>query len=143
LPANNGLAIVIFSPQQGYVVLTSVTIRGQGFSPTASANAVQFNGTPATVTSATATTLVVTVPSGATTGPISVTVGGATASSDTNFTVLPPVLVSIAVSPIGPTVASGATQQFTALGTFSNGTVQDFTTSVNWGSSNSEDLLNS
>jgi len=101
LPANNGLAVVSFSPQQGYAGLTSVTIQGQGFSLTSSADAVKFNGTPATVTSATANTLTVTVPSTASTGPISATVGGVTATSDTNFTVDPPVLVSIAVSPIG------------------------------------------
>jgi YD repeat-containing protein len=31
LPANNGLDIVSFSPQQGYTGFTSVTIHGQGF----------------------------------------------------------------------------------------------------------------
>jgi YD repeat-containing protein len=136
-PANNGLAIVSFSPQKGYSGLTSVTIQGQGFSPTASADVVQFNGTPATVTSATASALTVTVPSGATTGPISVTVGGVTATSDTNFTILPPTLVSIAVSPLGTIVSSGGTQQFTAVGTYNNGTTQDVTTSATWSSLNS------
>jgi len=79
LPANNGLAIVNFTPQQGPVG-TTVTIQGQGFSATPSADAVEFNGTPAAVTAASASTLTVTVPSGATTGPISVTVASVSAT---------------------------------------------------------------
>jgi YD repeat-containing protein len=75
LPGTNGLAVLSFTPQQGPVGQT-VTIQGQGFSTTPSSDTVQSNGAAATVSSATATTLTVTVPSGATTGPISVTVSG-------------------------------------------------------------------
>ena len=75
LPGNNGLAILSFTPQQGPVGST-VTIQGQGFSTTPSANTVRFNGTLAAVSAASATTLTVAVPAGATPGPISVTVGG-------------------------------------------------------------------
>src|SRR5262245_3191495 len=90
-----GLAILSFTPSQGPVG-TRVTISGQGFSPTPSANAVQFNGVAATVTAATATSLVVTAPQGATTGPLSVTVAGNTATSASNFTVLQvPVITSV------------------------------------------------
>jgi YD repeat-containing protein len=97
VPANNGLAILNFNPQRGPAGV-SVTIQGQGFSTTPSADIVQFNGaTNATVTAATATSLTVTVPTGATTGPISVTVAGTTVSSDTNFTVTggPPFEVNL------------------------------------------------
>ena len=52
LPANNGLAILQSTPQEGPVG-TVVTIQGQGFSSSPSSNAVQFNGTAATVTAAT------------------------------------------------------------------------------------------
>jgi YD repeat-containing protein len=91
----SGLAIFNFTPQQGPVG-TTVTIQGQGFSATPSENVIRFNGTPAAVTSATTTTLVVTVPLGATTGPIAVTVGEVTATSATNFTVTQnPVITSI------------------------------------------------
>ena len=45
-------------------------------------------------------------------------------------------LVSTAVSPENPTIAIGATQQFTAMGKYSNGNLQDLTTSVTWNSSN-------
>jgi YD repeat-containing protein len=43
LPGSNGLAILNFTPQQGPVG-TKVTIQGQGFSATPSADTVQFNG---------------------------------------------------------------------------------------------------
>ena len=81
------LAISSFTPQSG-TVGSPVTIQGQGFSTTASEDSVQFNGVPATVAFATATTLIVSVPPGATTGSISVTVGSQTATSSSNFTVL-------------------------------------------------------
>lgn len=94
-PATGSLAILNFTPQRGAVGQT-VTIQGQGFSPTPGANTVQFNGTQAIVTSASASTLVVTVPNGATTGPISVTVGATTVTTASNFTIIPlPVITSL------------------------------------------------
>jgi YD repeat-containing protein len=91
----SALEIFSFSPGQGNAGQT-VTIQGQNFSATPTANTVQFNGTSATVTSATANLLTVTVPNGVTTGPISVTVGTSTASSSTNFVVLTsPVITSV------------------------------------------------
>ena len=58
-----------------------------------------FNGVAAVVTASTSTSITVTVPSGATTGKISVTVGGNTATSADDFTVSsttnqPPVIES-------------------------------------------------
>jgi YD repeat-containing protein len=91
------LAIFGFSPTQGSIGQT-VTIQGQNFSTTPSSDAVQFNGTTATVTAATTNSLTVTVPTGATTGPISVTVGTVTANSSSNFTVLSLPIIA-AVSP--------------------------------------------
>ncbi len=66
---------------------TTVTIYGSGFSTTPGQNAVQFNGTSAVVSSATTSTLVVTVPSGAITGLISVTTPNGSATSATPFVV--------------------------------------------------------
>jgi len=43
-------------------------------------------------------------------------------------------LQSIAVSPANPLIAGGATQQFTATGTYVNGTTQNITDQVNWAS---------
>ncbi|MBI4490136.1 MAG: IPT/TIG domain-containing protein [Deltaproteobacteria bacterium] len=80
------VSIIEFSPGTGQVG-TSVTISGTGFSPTASENTVTFNGAVATVTSATATQIVTSVPSGATTGPIAVTTPAGSATSSSAFTV--------------------------------------------------------
>lgn len=44
-------------------------------------------------------------------------------------------LVSISVTPANATIAMGNTQQYTATGTFSDGSTQDLTSSVNWSSS--------
>ncbi|MFD4218228.1 RHS repeat-associated core domain-containing protein [Streptomyces griseus] len=64
----------------------SVTLSGTGFSTTAASNKVTFGTKTATVTSASATRLVVTVPSGAVKGPVSVAVGTASAASVETFT---------------------------------------------------------
>jgi YD repeat-containing protein len=134
VPANNGLAVLSFTPQQGTVGQT-VTIQGQGFSTTLSSDAVQFNGVSATITAATATTLTAVIPPGATTGPISATVSGNSATSDSDFTVL--TLASIFVTPSTATVATnGGVQQYHATGTLSNSTTRDVTASVVWSSSN-------
>ena len=47
----------------------------------------------------------------------------------------PPTLSSIAVTPANPTINTGATQQFTATGTYSNGSTQNITSQVTWTSS--------
>ena len=47
----------------------------------------------------------------------------------------PATLRSIAVSPANPSIGVGATQQFTATGTYSDNSTQNLTTSVNWSSS--------
>ncbi|SKC66039.1 IPT/TIG domain-containing protein [Ohtaekwangia koreensis] len=66
---------------------SSIVITGTGFSTTPASNTVTINGVVATVVSATATQLVVTVPSGATSGVVAVTVNGVTVTSATSFTV--------------------------------------------------------
>lgn len=73
---------------------TTVTITGENFSGVAAENIVAFNGVTATVTSATATTIVVTVPEGATAGPITVTVNGVKATSSATFTPLNTTITS-------------------------------------------------
>lgn len=52
---------------------STVTITGTDFSTTPMENEVRFNGTQATVTESTATTITTTVPAGATTGDVTVT----------------------------------------------------------------------
>ncbi len=80
--------ITSFTPASG-VVGTTVIITGTNFSTTAASNTVTFNGTAATLTAAIATQLTVTVPTGATTGKIAVTVNSSstTATSTSDFTV--------------------------------------------------------
>jgi YD repeat-containing protein len=80
------VSIINFLPQTG-AVGTIVTINGTGFSSTASQDTVKFNGTSATISSASPTQIAVAVPSGATSGPITVTAPNGSATSTTNFTV--------------------------------------------------------
>ncbi|OJJ16557.1 hypothetical protein BKI52_32090 [marine bacterium AO1-C] len=66
---------------------SNVTIKGTNFSPIATNNTVKFNGTVATVISATATEIKTSVPTNATTGKITVEVHGKTATSANDFTI--------------------------------------------------------
>jgi len=87
-----------FTPASGPIG-TTVTITGTNFSAITSNNTVTFNGVAATVTASAATSITVTVPLGATTGSIAVTVAGITATSATNFTVTTvslPTIISFA-----------------------------------------------
>ena len=49
----------------------------------------------------------------------------------------PVTLASISVTPANPSLALGLTKQFTATGTYSDGTTKDLTSSATWASSNS------
>ncbi|WP_406158468.1 MULTISPECIES: IPT/TIG domain-containing protein [unclassified Streptomyces] len=64
---------------------TKITLSGTGFSTTAANNAVSFGGKAATVATATATRLVVTVPVGAVDGKVAVKVGSSNAQSVESF----------------------------------------------------------
>ncbi len=107
--------LTALSPTSGPVTRL-VTITGNGFSSTAGLNQIRFNGISATTLSATATSLTTQVPSGATTGPVTVTVAGLT-SSGVTFTVAnvgpPPTLTSL--FPNAGSVQGG--QQTTVTGT--------------------------
>jgi hypothetical protein len=111
-PSNPTIAGV--SPSSG-TIGTSVTITGTGFSSVQGTSTVTFNGTSATPTSWSPTSIAVFVPSGATTGNVVVTVGGV-ASSGVLFSV-PPVISSLSntFGPVGTSVTIsgsgfGATQ---------------------------------
>ena len=45
-------------------------------------------------------------------------------------------LISIAITPVNPSMAAGVSQQLAASGTYSDGTTHDITTQVTWSSSN-------
>ena len=61
--------------------------------------------------------------------------GGGSGSSNPGGGSGTPVLSSISVTPGTPSIAAGGTQQFTATGTFSDGSKQDLTSSATWSSS--------
>ncbi len=77
-------AIASFAPASG-TLGTVVTLAGTNFSPTAAANIVYFGVVRANVLAASPTNLLVTVPAGATFGPITVTVSGLVAYSVAAF----------------------------------------------------------
>jgi Cep192 domain 4/Bacterial Ig-like domain (group 2)/HYDIN/CFA65/VesB-like, Ig-like domain len=61
--------------------------------------------------------------------------GTKTITGSTNVTIVP-VLTSIAVTPNTATVPAGIPQQFTATGSYNDGTQRDLTTTATWSSSN-------
>jgi IPT/TIG domain/Putative collagen-binding domain of a collagenase len=95
--------ITNLNPTSG-AVGSSVSISGSNFGATQGSSTVTFNGTAATATSWSATSVVVPVPTGATTGNVVVTVGGV-ASNGVLFTVTSASTPNI--SSLNPT--SGAT----------------------------------
>ena len=86
--------ITSIEPEIGKVG-TTVIITGTDFSPVADENTVSFNGTEAVVTEATATSITTSVPSGAESGNVTVTVDGE--SNGVMFTV---TLSSLMISQI-------------------------------------------
>lgn len=80
------LAIFAFSPGRGAPGV-HVRVQGHGFSGNPSDNVLRFNGVSAAVVAATHSELIATVPATATTGPLSVTVAGKTATSAADFVV--------------------------------------------------------
>jgi YVTN family beta-propeller protein len=66
-------------------------------------------------------------------GTVTITATSGVITGSATFTVA--TLVSVAISPANPTIAAGATQQFAALGTLSDGTTdRDVTSLVTWSS---------
>jgi len=64
---------------------------------------------------------------------ISITIPGSQPTTGTQVMI---PLMSIAVMPANPSLPAGETQQFTATGTFADGSTQDLTALVSWSSSN-------
>jgi hypothetical protein len=78
------------------------------------------------------------VATGASVGSATVSAASTSApvvSGSTTITVTAAALLSIAVNPTSPSVAAGLKQQFTASGTYTDGTTQDITLTVAWSSS--------
>ena len=92
-PEPTPFSIQTFDPTQG-VAGTTVTIQGVGFGTDPTKNVVKFGGGVATITTASATQLVVTVPATAQSGKITVETDGRTATSATDFTLLRAPVIS-------------------------------------------------
>jgi len=90
-------SITSVNPTSG-IVGTRITISGANFGATQGTSTVKFNGTAATPTSWSATSIVAPVPTGASTGNVVVAVGGA-ASNGVTFTVTAPVPTITSLSP--------------------------------------------
>jgi hypothetical protein len=90
-------ALLSFTPTSG-LVGNPITLNGTGF---ANATAVNFNGTPATFTVNSATSISTVVPAGASTGLLTVITPGGSATSATPFTVVipNPAPISTTLSP--------------------------------------------
>jgi hypothetical protein len=73
-----------------------------------------------------------------TAGTSTITATYAGVSGDTLLTVTPAILESITVSPAGVSLGLNGTQQFTATGSYSDGTTADLTQSATWASGNSQ-----
>ena len=100
-----GPNITNLSPSAG-AVGASVIITGTNFGSTEGSNTITFNGVGGTPASWANTRIVVPVPTGATTGPVIVTVAGV-GSAGVTFTVLPqPTIVSLSPSaaPVGTSI---------------------------------------
>jgi RHS repeat-associated protein len=105
--------IATVSPPSG-AVGTTVTIDGSYFGTTQGSNSVTFNGVPATATTWSDAQLVVSLPNGATTGPLVTTVNGV-ASNSTTYTVLETPTVTD-ISPASATVGTVVTINGTNFG---------------------------
>jgi sugar lactone lactonase YvrE len=114
-PATLTPTLTGFSPTSG-TEGTTVTLTGTNFSTTPANNAVKFNGTAAAVTAATSSSLTVSVPTGATTGKITVQVDSEIATSAQDFTVSPPVGLTLTLTSFSPVTGEPGTS-ITLLGT--------------------------
>jgi trimeric autotransporter adhesin len=96
---------------------------------------VTWTSSSPSVASIVATGLATAHSQGSSTITASFTQASGTVTGTATLTVTAATLTSIQVSPVDPSVAAGLTQQFTAQGTFSDGTTRDITSEVTWNSS--------
>ena len=98
--------VATVTPGAGASVGATVTIDGTYFGTAQGSSLLTFNGTAGTITSWSDTKIQVTVPSGATTGPLAVTVNGLTSTVPVYQVLARPVVTSISPSsaPVGTVV---------------------------------------
>ena len=96
-------------------------------------SSVAWTSSNAAAATINATGLATGVTSGQTT---TISANQASINGSTSLSVSAATLVSIAVTPGNDSIVTGTTVQFKAMGTFSNNSTQDLTSSVTWASSN-------
>jgi 6-phosphogluconolactonase (cycloisomerase 2 family) len=133
MPAAATLSSIAITPATPSIVLgttTQLTATGTYSDGTKKDLSSQVTWASATTTVATvgAAGLATSVAAG--TSAITAMLSGVT-GNDT-LTVTAATLVSIAITPLKPTIGPGKTQQFTATGTYTDKTTKDLTTSVAW-----------
>jgi RHS repeat-associated protein len=107
--ASNAVSFGVFNPNISSVAppeaeqFASVTLNGSGFGTSQGSSMVQFNGVSATPSAWSPTSITATVPGSATTGPLTVTVGGV-ASNSISFTVK-----NLSVTGISPNIGLAGT----------------------------------
>ncbi|MGQ4479328.1 RHS repeat-associated core domain-containing protein [Streptomyces sp. SAS_276] len=123
--ASSTLSVLSVVPVRAKVGAT-VTLSGTGFSATAASDTVAFGDTTATVTRASASRLVVTVPVGADDGPVAVTVGGTTSKSAEAFSLAPSGPAIASVAPLSGPAGTEVTIQGTGFASTASDNVVRF-----------------
>jgi uncharacterized protein YjdB len=115
-----------FSDASTQDLTTQVTWKSAGRAVATISNAAGSNG------------LLTPIKAGSTTISAAITLAGVSRTGSTGLTVSSSTLTSIEVTSVSPSVNVGKTDQFTAIGHYSDGSTQDLTKSPNltWSSSN-------
>jgi trimeric autotransporter adhesin len=128
ITVNTPLVLSSFSPASG-LIGTNVTLNGTGF---LSLTSVNFTGasTAASITTRSSGSITVLVPTGATTGPITLNSASETITSSTSFTVIPRISVSATAVYNAATAGSPVTMTGTGLDQVSSVTVASANASI-------------
>jgi len=134
------LQSVALTPASTFIVPgSSLTYSASGtFTDTSGNTTTQDVSGLVTWSSSAANVVTVTagVATGQSVGPSSITATLTKISGTSDLMVVSPQQVSLAITPATASVVVGASTQLKATGTFVDGTTQDFTTLVNWSTSN-------
>ena len=98
-------------------------------------NSVSWTSSPSSVATVSDTAGTSGLANGIAPGPATITALFAGKVGTASLTVTNAELTSITITPSDSSIASGGSQQFTAIGNFSDGSTEDLTTQVSWTSS--------
>jgi hypothetical protein len=138
---DNGLKSIAITPATSTIAkgltsqFTATGTYGNGTTGNVTALATWTSSTTNVTFSSTTPGLGTGAALGSATISAAIVANGKTITGSTTATVGAPALVSLAVTPASSSVARGLQQQFTATGTYSDGTTQNLSSSVTWTSS--------